>query len=101
MGERQPFELGKRLEELLGQPQMRRLALIMAAVDPVVEVVGGVVSAPQDAVVGGEPVVVEQVRHVAQPLTTGPADRGHLFGGERLGHQDVVVHRDRVATGGA
>ena len=45
---------------------------------------------------GGEPVVVELVAGVADPLSARPADRRQLVGGERLGHEHVVVHRDDV-----
>ena len=39
--------------------------------------------------------VVELVREVAEALPSGPADRGQLVVGERLGDQDVVVDRHR------
>ena len=42
--------------------------------------------------VAREPVVVELVRAVGEALAVRPADRCQLFGGERLGHQHVVVH---------
>ncbi len=59
-------------------------------------VVDGVVAAPQDPVVGREPVVVELVGDVGQALAVGPADAGQLGRGERLGDQAVVVHGDHV-----
>ena len=58
------------------------------------EVVDGVVAAEQDAVVPGEPVVVELVGAVGQTLTIRPSDGCQLRGRERLGHQHVVVHRN-------
>ena len=57
------------------------------------EVVDGVVASEQDAVVGGQPVVVELVGAVADPLAVRPADRRELLRRERLGRERVVVDR--------
>ena len=70
------------------------------ALEPLVgaaaEVVDGVVAAPEDAPVVGEPVVVEQVAGVGEPVPLGPADGRALLGRERLGDQGVVPHRHDV-----
>ena len=63
------------------------------------EVVDGVPPAPEDAVVGGEPEVVEPVGHVIQAFTVTPAHRVQLRLRQRLGHQGVVVHRHGVQHG--
>ena len=99
MAKRQPLELGKGLEEVLGQLRMGLVALVVGVADPVVEVVGGVVAAPQNPIIGRQPVVVEHVRHIPQTLTLNPAHGGHLLSRERLGHQHMVVDRDGVAAG--
>ena len=54
------------------------------------EPVDRVVTAPEDPVVGRQPVVVELVAHVADALAVRPADRRALLGAERLGDQHVV-----------
>ena len=59
--EPEPLELRERREEL-GREQVVGAALLEAAVDPAAEAVDRVVPAPQDPVVAGQPVVVEQVR---------------------------------------
>ena len=61
--------------------------------DAVAGVVDGVVAAPQDPVVGGQPEVVELVAGVRHAVPVAPPDRRALLGVERLGHQDVVVDR--------
>ena len=58
--------------------------------------VDGVVTAPQDPVVRGQPVVVELVAQVADALPVPPPDRGELRRAERLGHQHVVIDRHDV-----
>ena len=59
---------------------MGRGAARAPAVDPAAVVVDRVVAAPQDPVVAGQPVVVEQVRASPTPCRCGPADRRHLLG---------------------
>jgi len=49
-------------------------------------------SKPQeDAVVQGAPVVVELVARVGEAFAALPPDGAEVGGGERLGHEDVVV----------
>lgn len=55
-----------------------------------------VVAAPEDAVVGGDPEVVELVGPVAEPLPPLPSDGAELVLGEGLGRQGVVVDGHRV-----
>jgi hypothetical protein len=52
-----------------------RVALLQLRRHPVPPVVDRVEAAPQDPSVVGEPVVVEPVRAVAEPLPMSPADR--------------------------
>src|SRR6185437_1232692 len=63
--------------EPLQLPERRRPVLVPLP-DAAAVVVHGVVAAEQDAVVAGEPVVVELVGRVAEALTAGPADRREL-----------------------
>ncbi len=70
--------------------------VVVLRADPPPVRVHRVVAAPQDAVVGREPEVVEPVAGVRQTLAAAPADRGQLPGCERFGHQRVVVDRDGV-----
>ena len=71
-------------------------ALLVLGPHAVVEVVGGVVAAPQDPVVGRPSVVVELVGGIADAFASRPADRGQLLARQRLGHQHMVVDRDHV-----
>ena len=59
-------------------------------------VVHRVVAAPQDAVVFGEPVVVELVGDIAEPLAVGPAQFVELCPRQRFGDHAVVVDRGDV-----
>ena len=60
--------------------------------------VDGVVAAPQDPVVGCQPVVVELVGHVADALAPRQPIDSRLVGVERLGHERVVVDRRDIAA---
>ena len=71
----QARELRKRREELLRQQLERRRAQVVGRLDLPAEVVDRVVPAPEDPVVVGQPVVVELVGAVADPLPVSPADR--------------------------
>ena len=57
------------------------------------EVVDGVVAAPQDPVVGGQPEVVELVVGIGQALAPYQPIAASLLGGQRLRHERVVVDR--------
>ena len=87
------LELGEGREEVGGEALVALGPVLVARVQPAARGVDGVVPAPQHAVVGGEPGVVELVGEVAESLPSGPADRGALVGGERLGDEHVVVDR--------
>ena len=89
-------QLPEGLGDVLGQDPVRGAPVGQRGVDPTAEVVDGVVPAPQDAVVGGEPVGVELVARVRDARPVAPAHGGQLLGGQRLRRQDVVVHRDRL-----
>jgi hypothetical protein len=56
-------------------------------VDPAAVEVDGVVSAPQDPVVPGQPEVVELVAQVGGAAAVLPAQARQLRRGQRLGHQ--------------
>jgi len=58
MAEPDALKLRERGEEVTGQPEMRGGPLVVRRADRVAEVVDGVVAAPQDPVVRGQPVVV-------------------------------------------
>ena len=90
--DRDPLERRERLQQVpLEQRERLRPPVELRVVDPVAEVVDGVVAAEQDPAVGRQAVVVELVPAVGDPLPVRPADRPALLGGERLGHERVVV----------
>ena len=93
VGEAQLGELGERHGEVFGQLDEGLVALLVLRLDLAAVVVDRVVATPENAVVVGQPVVVELVGRVADALPVVPADGGQLLGGERLGHQRVVVDR--------
>src|SRR5207237_4598747 len=74
MAEPDAFQLRKRAEEVPGERGEGSRALIVGPADVAAEVVDGVVAAPQDPVVGGQPVVMELVTRVADALPVLPAD---------------------------
>ena len=96
--EAETLELREGFEEVAGQEFVAFRALFVVRTHAVVPVVVRVVAAPQNAIVGRESVVVELIAGISEPFATRPADVGHLCSREGLGHQDVVVHRDDVAT---
>ncbi len=98
MREAQALELRERLEEVVRQQVEDLGALLELGAHAVRPVVDGLVAAPQDAVVGGQPVVVEAVARVGHALAPVPADRRPPDRIERLAHEDVVVDRDHVAA---
>ena len=75
-----------------GQP------LILLGADPVAEVVDDVVSAPQDPVIGREPVIVKLIAEIGQALPALPADGVLLLRREGFGDQDIVVDRHDVVA---
>ena len=77
---------------------VRRGAVLIRRADAAAEVVDRVVPAEQDAVVARQPVVVELVGHVSDPLPARPADGGELRIRQRLGHEHIVVHGNRVQS---
>ena len=93
---RSPSSCGEGLEEVLGQPQERLRVALQPVVGAAAEVVDGVVAAPEDPPVVGDPVVVEEVAGVGDAVPVGPADGRALGLGERLGHQRVVPDRHDV-----
>ena len=101
VAERQPVELRERGEEVRRERAERLGPLLVRRPHPPPGVVDGVVPAPEDPVVRGQPGVVELVGQVTEPLPVGPADRGELLGAQRLGHQHVVVDRHRQQPGPA
>ena len=88
-----PVSCGKVRWKLLGEGQERRRRPVQPLVGAAAVVVDRVVAAPQDAVVVGEPVVVELVAGVGHPVPVRPADRRPLLAVERRGDQRVVPHR--------
>ena len=69
MGEAQALELReRRRRSAAASERERRRPLVVLGRDLAAEVVDRVVAAPQDPVVGGEPVVVELVAAVAEAL---------------------------------
>src|SRR5690606_28801241 len=74
VGETHPGELREGREEVRGEPFEGGVALLVRGADEAAVVVDGVVAAEQDAVVAGEPVVVELVTRVAHALPVVPAD---------------------------
>ena len=108
MCETQPLELGERLEEVSAQRLERRGTLLERRVEPAGVVVDGVVAAPHDPVVAGQPVVVELVRAVADALPPCPADGTTLLGGilavidetaRHAGHADIIREQIDGVTG--
>ena len=80
MAEAQSLQLREGLEELPGEQLEGRRPVVELAFEPAAEVVDGVVAAPQDPVVGRQPVVVELVAAVVDALAVAPADRRQLLG---------------------
>ena len=95
---RTPVELRERGEEVPAELGPRLRPALQLGRHPAPPVVDGVVAAPQDPVVLGEPVVVELVGDVGQALAVAPADRRQLRRRERLGHHAVVVDRHDVVA---
>ena len=95
---RMPSQLREGGEEVLGEPREGGVVLVEVGAHRAAVAVDGVVAAPQDAVVGGEPVVVEAVGRVADSLAAAPADRLALRAVQRLGDERVVVDRQHVAA---
>ena len=77
---------------MCGQP------LILLGTDPVAEVVDDVVAAPQDPVVGRQPVIVELIAEISQALPALPADGVLLLRREGFGDQDIVIDRHDVVA---
>jgi hypothetical protein len=74
MAESQPFELGKGLKKALCQPGETLGSLLKTVVRTASVVVDGVVATPENAVVSGEPVVVELILAVGEALAVAPTD---------------------------
>ena len=81
---------------MTGQLGVQVGPVLVLGADAAPAVVDRVPAAPQDALVLGEPVVVEHVAGVRQRLPARPADRVELLRAQRLRHQRVVVHRHHV-----
>ncbi len=96
MRETHAGKLRETREELFREFQERLRALVEIGVQLSPVRIDRVVSAPQDPVVRGKPEVMELIGTVTEPLAPLPADRFQLRGGERLGHQRVVVDRHGV-----
>ena len=75
----------------------RRLVVVELGADRTAVPVDRVVPAPNDPRVGGEPVIVKLVAHVADALACGPSELVVHPLIERLGDQHVVVHGRDVA----
>ena len=73
MSESQALELGKGREEVLRELGERRLVVVELGADRTAVSIDGVVAAPQDPAIGGQPVVVELVAHVADALARRPS----------------------------
>ena len=99
VAEADPLELREGGEEVAGEVGEGPLARLALGSDPAGVVVDRVEAAPEDAPVGGRARVVEAVRHVAEPLAAGPADRRALLGAQRLGDQHVVPDRNHALPG--
>jgi hypothetical protein len=97
-GEANALQLREGLEEVARQQREGGGPLFQLSCDGVAVVVYGVIAAPQDPVVVGQPVVVKLVGGVEQALPATPAERRHSLRRQRLGHQHVVVHGCDVAA---
>src|SRR3990172_3381669 len=98
MREAQVLELRERLEKVSGEKPVRGRALLERDVDAIAEVVDGVVTAPQDAIVRRTAVVMELVARVADALVLPPAKAFQPLGPEGLGDEHVVVDREDPAA---
>ncbi len=94
MGEDHTFELWERLEEVLCEDLVRAPGLVILFANSISEAVYGVVPAPQDPVVRRESVIVELVADISEALPTRPTKRFHLFRGQWLCHEHIVVDGD-------
>ncbi len=95
---RRPPELRERVEEVAGELGEQVRPVLLLGRDATAAVVHRVPAAPEDALILGEPVVVEHVAGVRERLAPAPADRLELLRAERLRHQRVVVDRDDVVA---
>ena len=75
MAEAQAAQLREGGEEVLREGAERLVVGVIAGGDRAAEAVDGLEAAPEDPVVVGQPVVVELVAAVADPLPAAPADR--------------------------
>src|SRR5580692_1462463 len=91
--EAEPLELREGGEEVAGKLVEGPRALFELETDAIPEVVDGVVAAPENSRVRGEPVVVELVAAVADALPVCPADGRPLRAREWFGDEHIVVHR--------
>ncbi len=89
-------QLREGLHQMLGQDGEGLRVLGSPRVGVATQEVEGVVAAEQQPVVSRQPVVVELVGGVADPLPSVPAEAGAYVGHERLGHQRVVPDRHHV-----
>ena len=97
MTEPQTLELGEGLEKSLGEAFKALRALLMTGLDASAEMINGIVAAPENSIVGGQPVVVKLVGLIAEPLTILPAKGGELIAAEGFGHEHVVPDRNRCS----
>src|SRR2546429_81970 len=92
VGELEAGQLREGLEEVLGQPGERGRVRVARGADAAAVVVDRVVAAPQDPVVGGQPVVVELVASVGQALPVPPSAARPLGRRQWLRYPTRVVH---------
>ena len=71
-------------------------ALVIARIHLPAEVIHGVITTPQNPIVGTQPVIVELIASVPHTLATIPTDTRKLLICQRLGHEHVVIDRDYV-----
>lgn len=93
-----PFQLRECLQEMGRETAVAVLVVLELRTEAVPGVIHGVVSAPEDAAIGGGSVVVELVSHIAQPLAAGPPHRIPLGVRQGLRHEHVVVDRHHPMT---
>ena len=113
VGDRDVGQLRERVDQMLGQDGECLRVLGATRIGVATQKVEGVVAAEQQPVTPvvsegvrggrpprgvstGQPVVVEQVARIADPLSPRPTQGGAYVGRERLGHQRVVPDRDHV-----
>src|SRR5205823_2586288 len=82
--------------EALSERAVVSRRVVAGGADAIARIVDRLAGAPEDAVVGGQAVVVEERPRVADAPPLAPADRRALRRGQRIAGEDIIVERDET-----